>query len=85
MFLAYQLDKDLRGSRIYQSILYLPVVIAPAVIGLIAELISRRRRACSTASSRIRSTGTLIDWLGNPSINLWAVLVFAVLAARRAT
>ena len=26
--------------------------------------------------------GQLIDWLGNPSINLWAVLVFAVLAAR---
>ena len=38
MFLAYQLDKQLRGSRIYQSLLYLPVVIAPAIIGLIAEL-----------------------------------------------
>ena len=38
MFLAYQLDKQIRGSRIYQSILYIPVVIAPAIIGLIAEL-----------------------------------------------
>ena len=38
MFLAYQLDKKLRGSRIYQSLLYVPVVIAPAIIGLIAEL-----------------------------------------------
>ena len=38
MLLAYQLDKNLRGSRIYQSLLYVPVVIAPAIIGLIAEL-----------------------------------------------
>src|SRR3954447_25775217 len=37
MFLAYQLDKRIRGSRIYQSFLYIPVVIAPAIIGLITE------------------------------------------------
>ncbi len=39
MFLAYQLDKQIRGSRFYQSIFYIPVVIAPAIIGLISELI----------------------------------------------
>src|SRR5215831_20491336 len=30
MFLAYQLDKRIRFSRFYQSIFYIPVVIAPA-------------------------------------------------------
>src|SRR5689334_7213102 len=29
MLLAYQLDKRIRGSRFYQSVLYIPVVIAP--------------------------------------------------------
>src|SRR5215475_2943391 len=28
LFLAYQLDKNLRGSRIYQSIFFLPVVLS---------------------------------------------------------
>ena len=39
MFLAYQLDKRIRGSRFYQSIFYIPVVIAPAIISLISQLI----------------------------------------------
>ncbi|MEZ4623926.1 MAG: sugar ABC transporter permease [Thermomicrobiales bacterium] len=33
MLLAYILDRDLRGTRIYQSLLYAPVVLSLAVVG----------------------------------------------------
>src|SRR5262245_4770457 len=77
MLLAYQLDKQLRGSRIYQSLLYVPVVIAPAIIGLIAELFLSPTQGLLNALFEDPQHGKLIDWLGNPSINLWAVMVFA--------
>jgi multiple sugar transport system permease protein len=33
MLLAYLLDKNIRGSRFYQSVFYLPVVLSSAVVG----------------------------------------------------
>jgi multiple sugar transport system permease protein len=77
VFLAYQLDKQLRGTRIYQSLLYIPVVIAPAIIGLISELYLSPTQGLLNALFEDPQHGHLIDWLGNPKINLWAVLVFA--------
>jgi ABC-type sugar transport system permease subunit len=77
MFLAYQLDKQMRGSRIYQSIFYIPVVIAPAVIGLISELFLSPTEGLLNNLFEDPQHGKLIDWLGDPAINLWAVLVFA--------
>jgi ABC-type sugar transport system permease subunit len=77
MLLAYQLDKQLRGSRVYQSLLYVPVVIAPAIIGLIAELFLSPTQGLLNALFEDPQHGHLIDFLGNPKINLWAVLGFA--------
>ena len=39
MLLAYLLDKRIRGTRIYQSILYMPVVLSLAIIGFIWQLV----------------------------------------------
>lgn len=70
LFLAYQLDKEMRGSRIYQSIFFLPVVLSFAIIGFIVQLIY------SPTQGLVNGVfGTHTDWLGDPSINLWAVLV----------
>ncbi len=35
MLFAYALDKNIRGSRFYQSVFYLPVVLSSAVVGFI--------------------------------------------------
>ena len=77
MFLAYQLDKQIRGSRFYQSIFYIPVVIAPAIIGLISELILSPQQGLVSSLFADPRHGHVIDWLGNPSRSLWAVLVLA--------
>ena len=35
IFLAVLLDRELKGSSFYQSVFYLPVVLALAVVGII--------------------------------------------------
>jgi multiple sugar transport system permease protein len=70
IFLAVLLDKELRGSRIYQTALYLPVVLSMALIGFIWQLIYSRDQGLLNAV-----LGTQIDWYGDPDVNLWAVLV----------
>jgi multiple sugar transport system permease protein len=35
MFFAYLLDKNVRGTRIYQSVFYMPVVLSFAIVGFI--------------------------------------------------
>lgn len=79
IFFAVVLDKEIRGTRFYQSALYLPVVLSLAIIGFICQLFYAPEQGL--LNNVLGTTGqdgqTLIDWLGNSDINLWAVLVFA--------
>jgi multiple sugar transport system permease protein len=77
LLLAYLLDKNIRGTRIYQSIFFLPVVLSLAVIGFIWELIYSPTQGLLNNLFEDPAHGHLIDWLGNPHINLWAILVAA--------
>ena len=73
----YLLDKKIRGTRIYQSILFLPVVLSLALVGFIWQLIYAHDQGLINNILGTTEQGNLIDWLGNPDINLWAVLVAA--------
>jgi multiple sugar transport system permease protein len=77
MLFAVVLDRGMRGSRLYQSILFLPVMLSLALIGIIWQLIySSNYGLINTVIGRNRNDN-LIDWLGNPHLNLWAILVEA--------
>lgn len=69
IFLAVLLDKEVRGSRFYQTAFYIPVVLSLALIGFIWQLIYSRDQGLLNAV-----LGTETDWYGDPSVNLWAVL-----------
>src|SRR4029079_13239052 len=77
IFFAVLLDRELRGSRVYQTIFYLPVVLSLAVIGIIWTLQYAPEQGFLTHVLGRTSNDNLIDWLGNPSLNLWAALVAA--------
>jgi multiple sugar transport system permease protein len=77
LFLAVQLDKRLRGSRLYQGVLFLPVVLSLAIVGFIWQLVYAPDQGLINNLLGRTEQGNLIDWLGNPRINLWAVLVAA--------
>ena len=75
MFLAVLLDKEIKGSRIYQTAFYLPVIMSLALVGFVWQLIYSRDQGILNAV-----LGTQIDWYGDSSINLWAALVAAMRA-----
>lgn len=77
MLFAIVIDRGIRGSRFYQSVLFLPVMLSLALIGIIWELVySSNYGLINTVIGR-NGPDNLIDWLGNPKLNLWAVLVEA--------
>jgi multiple sugar transport system permease protein len=70
MLLAVILDREMWGSRFYQTAFYLPVVLSLALVGFIWQLFY------STDQGLINEVfGTNVDWYGDPDVNLWAVLV----------
>jgi multiple sugar transport system permease protein len=77
LLLAYLLDKKIRGTRVYQSIFFMPVVLSLAVVGFIWQLVYSPEQGLLNNILGTTEQGNLIDWLGNPDINLWAVLVAA--------
>ena len=77
MFFAVLLDRDMRGTRIYQSVFFLPVVLSLVVVGFIWELQYAPTDGFINNAFGLVKSGRLIDWLGNPRINLFAILVAA--------
>ncbi|MFE2045667.1 carbohydrate ABC transporter permease [Streptomyces sp. NPDC059477] len=75
MFLAYQLDKKIRFTKLYQTAIFLPMVLSLAVVGFIWEIIYNPDTGLlNSVLGAVGASGT-IDWLGDPDLNLWAVLV----------
>jgi multiple sugar transport system permease protein len=77
MLMAVILDQNIRGTRIYQSILYMPVVLSLAIVGFIWELIYSPGQGFINNALGIAGTPNQIDWLGTKGLNLAAVLVAA--------
>lgn len=71
MLIAYILDKGLKGSALYQSIFYTPVVLSLAVVGFIwkSVMYSPAQGILNTVLGRTEA-GNRIDWLGNPDFIL---------------
>ncbi|MGW0518840.1 carbohydrate ABC transporter permease [Crossiella sp. NPDC003009] len=76
LFMAVLLDRKLALGRVYQSVLYLPMMLSLALIGFIWQLIYQPDQGLlnnllGTANDHP------VNWLGDPDINLYAVLVAA--------
>ncbi|WP_328316081.1 carbohydrate ABC transporter permease [Streptomyces sp. NBC_00388] len=75
LLLAVLIDRGVRFSRFYQSTLYMPVVLSLAVVGFIAQLIFSRDQGVLNAV--IGDTKNPTDWLGDPRLNIWMILLAA--------
>lgn len=75
MFLAVLLDREIRGTRFYQTVFYLPVVLSLAVIGIIWKLQYAPEQGFINNLIGRTANENLIDWYGNPDLNLWAALI----------
>ncbi|MGW2474362.1 carbohydrate ABC transporter permease [Streptomyces sp. NPDC001665] len=75
LLLAVLIDRGVRFSRFYQSTLYMPVVLSLAVVGFIAQLVFSRDQGALNAV--LGDTETPTDWLGDPDLNIWMILLAA--------
>jgi multiple sugar transport system permease protein len=76
LFFAVLLDKNIRFTRFYQGVFYMPVVLSLAVVGFIAQLVYSRDYGI--LNSLLGRTSHPTDWLGDPNINIWAILAAVV-------
>jgi multiple sugar transport system permease protein len=77
LFLAVQLDKKIRFSRVYQTAFFLPVVLSMAVIGFVWQLVYNPDTGLINSVIGANKPGHYIDWIGDPNLNLWAILIAA--------
>jgi multiple sugar transport system permease protein len=75
MLFAVLLDREMRGTRLYQNVFFLPVVLSLVVVGFIWELQFSPTEGFINNVLGLTKAGNIIDWLGNPRINLFAVLI----------
>ena len=77
MFLAVLLDREMHGKRIYQSVFFLPVVLPLVVVGFIWVLQYAPSDGFINNAFGLVKSGKIIDWLGNPNLAIWSVVVAA--------
>jgi ABC-type sugar transport system permease subunit len=77
LLLAVLLDQNIRGSRIYQSIFFVPVMLSLPLIGIIWQLMYARNEGFVNNLIGTAGTAGAVDWFGNSNVNLWAALVAA--------
>lgn len=75
VFLAYHLDQKIRFTCFYQTAVFLPMVLSLAVVGFVWEIIYDPDTGLLNSLLGAVGTDRHIDWLGNPDLNLWAVLI----------
>ncbi|MGY4720553.1 carbohydrate ABC transporter permease [Naumannella huperziae] len=77
LLLAVLLDGKLAGSRIYQSVFFVPVMISLALTGVIWQLFYQRDNGLLNNILGTAGTPAAIDWFGDPNVNLLAAMVAA--------
>jgi multiple sugar transport system permease protein/raffinose/stachyose/melibiose transport system permease protein len=77
LLLAVLLDQRIRGSRLYQSIFFTPVMLSLVLVGIIWQLMYQRNDGLVNHLLGTAGTSGAVDWFGDSSVNLWAALVAA--------
>ncbi|ARX81615.1 MULTISPECIES: carbohydrate ABC transporter permease [Streptomyces] len=75
LFLAVLIDRGIRFSRFYQSVLYMPVVLSLAVVGFMAQLLLGTDQG--VVNTILNDPHDPVDWLGDSDINLWMMMLAA--------
>jgi ABC-type sugar transport system permease subunit len=75
VLLAVVLDQQIRGSRIYQSIFFTPVMLSLVLVGIVWQLMYARNEGLINNVLGTAGTPAAVDWFGDPHVNLWAALI----------
>jgi multiple sugar transport system permease protein/raffinose/stachyose/melibiose transport system permease protein len=77
LLLAVLLDRPLRGTRLYQSFFFVPVMLSLALIGVIWQLFYSQDNGLLNNLLGTAGSSHAVDWFGDSRVNLWAALIAA--------
>jgi ABC-type sugar transport system permease subunit len=77
LLLAVLLDQQIRGSKIYQSVFFVPVMLSLALVGIIWQLFYQKDNGLLNFLLGTAGTPQAVDWFGDSSVNIWAAMVAA--------
>ena len=75
MLLAYQIDREIRGHKFYQSAYYLPVVLSLAVTGIIWNFLLRPDGFVNGLLGLPIAED--ISFFGDDNYNIWVIMIMA--------
>ena len=75
LLIAVLLDFNLRGSWLYQSVFFIPVMLSLALVGIIWQLMYSSDSGLINSVLGTAGKPGAVDWFGNSKINLWAALI----------
>jgi multiple sugar transport system permease protein len=80
LLLALLVNQRLRGRNIFRTIYFSPVVTSMVVISIVWTFLYEKNVGLMNQFLRMLSFGQLgpIDWLGNPSTAMWAIMLMSV-------
>ncbi len=77
LLIAVLLDQRLRGSKIYQTVFFVPVMLSLALVGIIWQLMYSPESGLIDSIMGTAGKPNAIDWVGDSSINIWSALIAA--------
>lgn len=77
LLIAVLLDQRIRGSKFYQTVFFVPVMLSLALTGIIWELMYNTDQGLINHVLGTAGHSDATNWLGDPSINIWSALIAA--------
>ena len=77
LLLAVLLDQKIKGSRIYQTVFFIPVMLSLSLVAIIWQLMYARENGFINNVLGIADGPHAVDWIGDTHVNIWAALIAA--------
>ena len=80
LLLALLVNQQLRGRNFFRTIYFSPVVTSMVVVSILWTFLYEKNVGLMNQFLRTLSFGQLgpIDWLGNPSVAMWAIIIMSI-------
>jgi len=69
---------EIKGWKIYRSLVFLPYVLAIPVVGVVFTYIFMKYGILNTILTSINLDFLALDWLGNPKIALYSIMIVII-------
>ena len=78
VFVSVMLYDQVRGWRVYRSVLFLPYILAVPIVGIVASYIFTLNGVVNSLLAKVGLKALVIDWIGSEHYALMTVMIVIV-------